>query len=84
MSKLTEFSPTIARHAFQILRRLDREHGRVRDEILETVGLSADELDEALDELRDVFFDELVECGCCCTRHRRGYCGECRNDDERF
>jgi hypothetical protein len=28
--------------------------------------------------------EELEECGCCGCYHRKGYEGDCRNDDERF
>lgn len=27
---------------------------------------------------------KLVECGCCGFYHREDYCGDCRNDAERY
>lgn len=29
-------------------------------------------------------FPILVECGCCGCWHRQDYCGDCRNDSERY
>ncbi len=28
--------------------------------------------------------EDLEECGCCGCWHKKGYCGDCRNDDERY
>ncbi len=27
---------------------------------------------------------EMEYCGCCCCYHRKDYCGDCRNDKERY
>lgn len=31
-----------------------------------------------------VDYDDLVECGCCGSHHRKDFGGDCRQDNERF
>lgn len=68
MQHKTETTPPVDRDVYPY----DNPHGYPRRDPAEVA--------QALKRNRQT----LMECGCCGGFHRRAYCGDCRNDAERF